>query len=126
VPLSCETILTVYWLSKRKASEPATAGLRGYTVGVSLSCGPVCVCWQTDNAPQHLATSTSMQELLQQIDPDYYRSARLLLVHCELEELRHERSAIIDVKRRSNIPFGTPQSADKPVQPQYPGGHVQE
>jgi hypothetical protein len=34
-----------------------------------------------------------MQELLQQIDLDYYRSARLLIAHAELEQLRQERRA---------------------------------
>jgi len=29
-----------------------------------------------------------MQELLQHIDPDYYRAAQLLLVHAELARLR--------------------------------------
>jgi hypothetical protein len=39
-----------------------------------------------------------MQELLQQIDLDYYRSARLLMAHAELEHLRQERPA--DVERQ--------------------------
>jgi hypothetical protein len=41
-----------------------------------------------------------MQELLQQIDLDYYRSARLLIAHAELEQLRQVRSASADVERR--------------------------
>jgi hypothetical protein len=41
-----------------------------------------------------------MQELLQQIDLDYYRSARLLIVHAELEQLRQECSAAADAERR--------------------------
>jgi len=45
-----------------------------------------------------------MQELLQQIDPDYYRSARLLMVRAELEQLRQGRSAFVDVERRSRSP----------------------
>lgn len=53
-----------------------------------------------------------MQEFLQEIDLDYYRSARLLLVHAELEELRQERLAA-DIQRRREIPFGTSHSADK-------------
>jgi hypothetical protein len=53
-----------------------------------------------------------MQEFLQEIDLDYYRSARLLLVHAELEELRQER-LVADIQRRSKIPFGTSHSADK-------------
>jgi hypothetical protein len=40
-----------------------------------------------------------MQELLQQIDLDYYRSVRLLIVHAELEQLRQERPAS-DLERR--------------------------
>jgi hypothetical protein len=35
-----------------------------------------------------------MQELLQQIDVDYYRLARLLIVRAELEQLRQERCEI--------------------------------
>jgi hypothetical protein len=45
-----------------------------------------------------------MQELLQQIDTDYYRSARLLLVHAELEQLRQESLEITDLKRQREIP----------------------
>jgi hypothetical protein len=39
------------------------------------------------------------QELLQQIDLDYYRSARLLIVHAELEQLRQERPDSGDIER---------------------------
>jgi hypothetical protein len=53
-----------------------------------------------------------MRELLQEIDLDYYRSARLLLVHAELEELRQERLAG-EIKRRSRISSGTSHSADR-------------
>jgi DNA replication initiation complex subunit (GINS family) len=42
----------------------------------------------------------SMQELLQQIDLDYYRSVRLLIVHAELEKLRQQRPASDDLERR--------------------------
>jgi len=45
-----------------------------------------------------------MQELLQQIDPDYFRSARLLMVRAELEQLRQGRSVFVDVERRSRSP----------------------
>lgn len=61
-----------------------------------------------------------MQELLQQIDLDYYRSAQLLIVRAELEELRQERSALADVERRSEIPLATSlqgTQVSKPVQP---------
>jgi hypothetical protein len=43
---------------------------------------------------------TIMQELLQQIDLDYYRSVRLLIVHAELEQLRQERPASDAFERR--------------------------
>jgi hypothetical protein len=41
-----------------------------------------------------------VEELLQQIDLDYYRSARLLSVHAELEQLRQERPTSGDLERR--------------------------
>jgi hypothetical protein len=41
-----------------------------------------------------------MHELLQQIDLDYYRSVRLLIVHAELEQLRQERPTSGDLERR--------------------------
>jgi hypothetical protein len=63
-----------------------------------------------------------MQELLQQIDPDYYRSARLLLVHTEIEELRQVRLAITDSQETEQYPLRPHHPADKPVQPQYHGG----
>ncbi len=43
-----------------------------------------------------------MQELLQQIDSDYYRSVRLRVVRAELEQLRQERSASADTERRES------------------------
>jgi hypothetical protein len=56
-----------------------------------------------------------MQELLQQIDSEYYRSALLLFVRTEIERLRQGRSALIDVKRPSEDPLGTPDSTDNHV-----------
>jgi len=53
-----------------------------------------------------------MRELLQQIDPDYYRSARLLIVRADLEQLRHGRSAFVDIERQSKIPLGMSRSPD--------------
>jgi hypothetical protein len=44
-----------------------------------------------------------MKELLQQIDPDYYRFVQLLIAHAEFEQLRQWR---VDVMRRSKIPLG--------------------
>jgi hypothetical protein len=51
-----------------------------------------------------------MQELLEYIDPDYYRSARLLIARAELEQLRQGRSVFVDVERRSKIPLGMSRS----------------
>jgi hypothetical protein len=63
------------------------------------------VGYRTDNALQHSAASARlMQELLQHIDVDYYRLARLLIVRAELEQLRRERS---------EIPIDTSPSADR-------------
>jgi hypothetical protein len=42
-----------------------------------------------------------VQELLQQIDLNYYRSAQLLIVHAELEQLRRESAATADFDRRT-------------------------
>jgi hypothetical protein len=53
-----------------------------------------------------------MKELLQQIDSDYYRSARLLIVRAEFEQLRQRPSEFIDVERRSNIPLGMSRSPE--------------
>jgi hypothetical protein len=53
-----------------------------------------------------------MQDLLQQLDLDYYRSALLLVAHAELERLRQECSAGTDVERRSKTPFGAVRMAD--------------
>lgn len=44
-----------------------------------------------------------MQELLQQIDPDYYREARLHIARAELERLRQGCSADVEIK----FPSGT-------------------
>jgi len=54
-----------------------------------------------------------MQEALQQIDPDYYRCARLLIARAELEQLRQWQSAFVDLERRSKIPLGVSRSADR-------------
>ena len=44
-----------------------------------------------------------MQELLQKIDPDYYRSVRLLIVHAELDKLREGRPASLQRPRYSAL-----------------------
>ncbi len=52
-----------------------------------------------------------MKELLQQLDPDFYREARLHIAHIELEQLLRERKALADIERRSKIPLGTSRPA---------------
>jgi hypothetical protein len=51
--------------------------------------------------------SRIMQELLQQIDSDYYLAALLLVVRTELERLREGHSALLDAKRQSKTTFRT-------------------
>ncbi len=51
-----------------------------------------------------------MKELLQQIDPDYYRFVQLLIAHAELKQVRQWR---VDVKRRSKIPLGMSRAPDR-------------
>jgi hypothetical protein len=66
-----------------------------------------------------------MQELLQQIDLDYYRSARLLIVRAELEQLRQGHSALADVERQNKITLGPSCSADSCIQLLVPAAIVQ-
>jgi len=51
-----------------------------------------------------------MKQLLQQIDPDYYRFVQLLIAHAELKHLVQWR---VDVKRRSKIPLGMSRAPDR-------------
>jgi hypothetical protein len=46
-----------------------------------------------------------MQELLQQMDLDYYRSVRLLIAHAELEQLRQQRPASEDLSSNQDACF---------------------
>jgi hypothetical protein len=48
-----------------------------------------------------------MEDLLQQIDLDYYRSALLLIVRAEIAQLRRQPSALAFVERPSKVPVGT-------------------
>jgi hypothetical protein len=57
-----------------------------------------------------------MQELLHQIDSDYYRFARLLILRADLEQL-HRRSALVDGDIRSKIPLGMSHSPDSSTNP---------
>ncbi len=59
-----------------------------------------------------------MQDLLQQIDLDYYRSALLLVARAELERLRQERSAGIGAERRVKSPFGALPAAEGATSPE--------
>jgi hypothetical protein len=45
-----------------------------------------------------------MQELLRQLDPDYYRAVQLLVARAELEQLRQERSVFGEAGKWSNVP----------------------
>jgi hypothetical protein len=51
-----------------------------------------------------------MKELLQQIDPEYYRFVQVLIAHAEIKQLRQWR---VDVKRRSKIPLGMSRAPDR-------------
>jgi hypothetical protein len=53
-----------------------------------------------------------MQDFLQQIDLDYYRSALLLVARADVERLREEHSISVDVEKRSKIPLSTCLPAD--------------
>jgi hypothetical protein len=57
-----------------------------------------------------------MQDLLQLIDSDYYRSALLLMVRAELERIRQGHSALADVETPSTITVGTSRSAKSSIQ----------
>ena len=59
-----------------------------------------------------------MQDLLQQLDLDHYRSALLLVARAELERLRQERSAGTHVERRSKSPFGASPMAEGAASPE--------
>ena len=53
-----------------------------------------------------------MEELLQELDPDFYREARRHIARIQLEQIRRERSAFTDIERRSKIPLGASRSGD--------------
>ena len=50
-----------------------------------------------------------MEEILQQIYPDYYRSVQLVIAHTEFKQLRQWR---VGVTRRSKFPLGIWRSPD--------------
>jgi hypothetical protein len=53
-----------------------------------------------------------MEELLQEIDRDYYRAARLLIAHAEIENLRRGSSPAADTTRRRKRAPGFSSSTD--------------
>jgi len=59
--------------------------------------------------------SPIMQELLQRIDPDFYRMAQLLMARAELARLRQAHPALAGVTSPGEIAFETvsPQSSSK-------------
>jgi hypothetical protein len=59
-----------------------------------------------------------MQDLLQQLDLDYYRSALLLVARAEVERLRQERSAFTDVEGRDKTWFGASRTAERAASPE--------
>jgi hypothetical protein len=58
-----------------------------------------------------------MQDTLQQLDLDYYRSALLHVARAELERLRRERSAGTNVDRWSKSPFDASPAAGRAASP---------
>jgi hypothetical protein len=53
-----------------------------------------------------------MQDLLQYIDLDYYRSAQLLIARAEIAQLRRQSSALARAEHRCKIPTGAPGPVD--------------
>jgi hypothetical protein len=53
-----------------------------------------------------------MQDLLQHIDLDYYRSAQLLIARAEIAHLRQQSSALACVEQQSKSPIGTSTQVD--------------
>jgi hypothetical protein len=52
-----------------------------------------------------------MDDLLQYIDLDYFRSAQLLIAHAEIAQLRRQSSAVARTDPQCNIPA----AASRPV-----------
>jgi hypothetical protein len=57
-----------------------------------------------------------MQDLLQYIDLDYYRSAQLLIARAEIAQLRRQSSAVARTEQQRNIPTGVSRPLDDPDQ----------
>jgi hypothetical protein len=63
-----------------------------------------------------------VQDLLRQLDLDYYRSALLLVARAELERLRQENSVSTDVERRRRFPFGASPAPEGQASPEVVRG----
>jgi len=98
-PTSAIALHTITHLTRALAPQPR---------GLSLEDQ----CTLADRQPRCSSGTIEpvMKELLQQIDPDYYRFVRLLIAHAELDQLRQWRT---DVERRSKIPLGMSRARDK-------------
>jgi hypothetical protein len=57
-----------------------------------------------------------MSEFLQQLDPDYYRRALLLIVRTELKRLHHRPSAPADGNTQSKFTPSAPRSSENGTQ----------
>jgi hypothetical protein len=62
-----------------------------------------------------------MQDFLQLLDHDYYRSALLHVARDELERLRQGRSAGADVDTRSKPQFGASPTTERAASPEVAG-----
>jgi hypothetical protein len=61
-----------------------------------------------------------MQDLLQHIDGDYYRSARLLIVRAEIAQLRRQSAALARPESQSKIPNQASRAVDDFDQSAHP------
>lgn len=61
--------------------------------------------------------SCVMDDLLQYIDLDYYRSAQLLIAHAEIAQLRRQASAVARTDPRCNIAAATSRPVDDDEKP---------
>jgi hypothetical protein len=77
-----------------------------------------CTLPNRQRAAASVSVVAIMQDLLQQLDQDYYRSALLLVARAELEHLRQKRWAGIDVTRGKKTPFRTERTADGTASPE--------
>ena len=64
--------------------------------------------------------SSVMQDILQYIDLDYYRSAQLLIARAEIAQLRRQSSALARAEQTCGIPAG----ASRPVDDFDQGAHA--